>query len=325
MTPQFDGNCSTCQSVQGKISLKNAPRILETTHWLVEHAHPTSVQGWLVLVLRRHALSLHELTPAEAAEFGRLLPLACQALHLTLQTEKEYVMQFAEKEGFGHVHFHVIARLPNWPDGLKGPAVFSGLGAQVENPLPAETTAPLALAIRDYLLPRWYELIIFDVDGTLAEIYSTRLLPGVLDWFKNRPDEVDVAIATNQGGVGLRYWMEKEGFGNPAGYPTAEAIEKRMRQLTKKLGLSWENVYVAYAYRQKKSGELGPIPPQLSSSPYWRHDWRKPAAGMLKQAMRDYGTAPARTLMVGDSPDDQAAAVAAGCAFMWARDFFDWQ
>jgi histidinol phosphatase-like enzyme len=92
--------------------------------------------------------------------------------------------------------------------------------------------------------------------------------------------------------------------------------------LTPKLGLSWENVYVAYAYRQKKSGKPGPIPPQFSSSPYWRHDWRKPEAGMLKQAMLDYGAEPAQTLMVGDSPDDQAAATAVGCAFMWAKDFF---
>jgi HAD superfamily hydrolase (TIGR01662 family) len=322
MTTQFDDTCHTCQSVQGQLTLTNAPRILETTHWLIEHIHPTTIQGWLVLVLRRHARALHDLTPAESAELGRLLPLTCQALHHTLQTENEYVMQLAEKEGFHHVHFHVIARTPNWPENLKGPAVFSGFGLQVENPLPAETLTPLALTIRDYLLPRWYELIIFDVDGTLAEIYSTRLLPGVLNWFKNRPQEVDVAIATNQGGVGLRYWMETEGFGNPSGYPTADAIEQRMRQLTKKLGLSWENVYVAYAYRQKKSGQLGPIPPQFTNSPYWRHDWRKPEAGMLKQAIRDYGTTSAQTLMVGDSPDDQSAATAAGCAFMWAKDFF---
>jgi HAD superfamily hydrolase (TIGR01662 family) len=320
MPDRFDDQCVSCQSVQDKISLTNAPRILQTTHWLIEHVHPTSVRGWLVLVPRRHARALHDLTPAESAEFGRLLPLVCQALHHLLGTENEYVLQFAE--GVKHVHFHVVARLPDWPENLKGPDVFNGFGSTVEQPLSSQELTPLALAVRDYLLPRWFELIIFDVDGTLAEMYSTRLLPGVLDWFKKRPAAVDVAIATNQGGVGLRYWMETENFGKPSAYPTAEATQVRLRQLIKKLDLRWENVYIAYAYRQKKSGKLGPIPPQFSHSPYWRHDWRKPEAGMLKQAIADYGVTPDQTLMVGDSEDDKAAAQAAGCPFLWAKDFF---
>lgn len=322
MPDHFDNQCRTCQSVQGKISLTNAPRILETTHWLIEHIHPTSIRGWLVLVLRRHARALHHLTPAESAEFGRLLPLICQSLHHLLQTEHEYVLQFAEAKEFHHVHVHVIARLPNWPESLKGPAVFSGFGPHVEQPLSSDELTPLALALRDFLLPHWFKLIIFDVDGTLAERYTTRLLPGVIEWFNNRPAGLDIAIATNQGGVGLRYWMETEKFGNPAAYPTAEATEVRLRKLIQKLDLRWNNVYMAYAYRQKKSGQFGPIPPQLSDSPYWQPNWRKPEAGMLKQAMTDYNVAPGQTLMVGDSDDDKAAATAAGCSFLWAKDFF---
>lgn len=167
-----------------------------------------------------------------------------------------------------------------------------------------------------------YKLIIFDVDGTLAELYSTRLLPGVMDWFNNKPEEVEIAIATNQGGVGLRYWMESEKFGKPGKYPTQTAVTDRLAQVAEKLGLAWEDVYVAYAYRDKRRDEFGPTPPEFSNTPYWRHDWRKPQAGMLRQAMADYGVEPEETLMVGDREDDRAAAEAAGCDFMWAAAFF---
>jgi diadenosine tetraphosphate (Ap4A) HIT family hydrolase len=148
---RFDPACSTCQNLLGRISLNNTPRILETPYWIVEHIHPTSVRGWLVIVLRRHVNAVHQLTPAEIAEFGWLMPAACRALHELLGAEKEYVMQFAEGEGFRHVHFHVVARLPAWPDSLKGPAVFSAL-REPEAALPIEVTTRLSLAVREYLL-----------------------------------------------------------------------------------------------------------------------------------------------------------------------------
>jgi diadenosine tetraphosphate (Ap4A) HIT family hydrolase len=149
---RFDEQCRSCQALQGIISLTNAPRILETPYWVIEHAHPTSIKGWLVLVLNRHCKALHDLTSEEFAAVGRLLPLACQALHETLHTEKEYVLQLAEGQGFHHVHFHIIARLPEWPETLRGPRVFAGLGEQVVNPLSSEELTALALQIRDYLM-----------------------------------------------------------------------------------------------------------------------------------------------------------------------------
>jgi HAD superfamily hydrolase (TIGR01662 family) len=166
-----------------------------------------------------------------------------------------------------------------------------------------------------------YKLVVFDVDGTLAETYKTKLLPGVGGWFERRPAEPGVAIATNQGGVGLRYWMEHEGFGNPKAYPTRDRIIYRMRVLARLLRVPWKYVYVAFAYRNKK-GEAGPVPPEFAEDPYWRHDWRKPEAGMIRQAMADQGVTASETLMVGDREDDRGAAELAGVAFMWADVFF---
>ena len=151
-TSRFDDRCKSCQASQGLISLTVSPRILETAHWIIEHVHPTSIEGWLVVVLNRHCSALHQLTEEEFTELGQLLRLLCQALHEILQTEKEYVMQFAEGEGFNHVHFHVVARLPVWPESLRGPRVFSGAGDEIETPLTAEVLTSLALKIRDYLL-----------------------------------------------------------------------------------------------------------------------------------------------------------------------------
>ncbi len=151
MNPQYDDQCESCKNLQEKIRLSNAPRIFETAHWIIEHVHPTSVEGWVVLVLKRHCKALHELTKAEYSELSKLLKSVCEALHSILDTEKEYVMQFAEMAGFNHVHFHVIARGKDWPAELKGPRVFSGHGEKVENPLTAEVTTSIALKIQSYL------------------------------------------------------------------------------------------------------------------------------------------------------------------------------
>jgi D-glycero-D-manno-heptose 1,7-bisphosphate phosphatase len=51
---------------------------------------------------------------------------------------------------------------------------------------------------------------------------------------------------------------------------------------------------------------------------------RKPAPGMLLAIMTHYGMGPQQTVFVGDQAVDRAAAARAGCAFIWAAEFFDW-
>jgi len=152
MEGAFDKNCQSCQALQNIVPLTITPRVLETPYWVVEHGHPTSIRGWLVVVLARHCSALHELTKDEWEDLSQLLSKLCQGLHKVLGTEKEYVMQLAEGEGFNHVHFHVIARLPDWPDDLRGRRVFSGLGLSVENALSANDLTPLVQELRAYLL-----------------------------------------------------------------------------------------------------------------------------------------------------------------------------
>lgn len=154
MNSRLDPDCLTCQAQLGTVRLTNAPRILETLHWRVEHAHPTSIRGRFVVAATRHVPALHQLSQEEFASLTELLRLLCKAISEILGAEKEYIMQFAEAEGHNHVHFHVIARMPDWPLSLKGSSVFNGLGPAVERPLPTEELTPLAISFRNYLQER---------------------------------------------------------------------------------------------------------------------------------------------------------------------------
>jgi diadenosine tetraphosphate (Ap4A) HIT family hydrolase len=97
--------------------------------WRVAHAFGTPVPGWLVVVPTRHVTSLGELSDSEAAYLGPLLRNVTRALPQVVGCEKTYVALFAEAEGFAHVHFHVIPRMPDQAGEFRGPRVFQLLGA----------------------------------------------------------------------------------------------------------------------------------------------------------------------------------------------------
>lgn len=123
-------DCQTCRALAGEISLTLGPRIDLDEHWMIEHCHPVSTPGWLVLVLKRHARALHDLTADEGESLGRWLPNVASAMHAPTGCEVEYAIQLAEGVGFHHVHFHLMARTPDWPAELRGPQVFDAFGAQ---------------------------------------------------------------------------------------------------------------------------------------------------------------------------------------------------
>lgn len=172
-----------------------------------------------------------------------------------------------------------------------------------------------------------YKLIIFDVDYTLADPETGDLLPGVSDWFEAHGDGVQIAVASNQGGVGLRHWMEVEHFGRPRDFPTRDEIQVYLECVIARLPERFrpaltQNLRVCFAYQSKKSGKWSPTPGGCEGNPDWLPENRKPAPGMLRAAMQAAGAGSDETLMVGDSDDDQGAAAAATCAFAWADDFF---
>lgn len=99
-------------------------RVYDDGFWRVAHAFNSTLPGWMVVVTRRHITSLAETTPEEAAALGPLLRNLSRALAQVVQAQKSYVMFFAESEGFGHLHIHVVPRHADMPEDRRGPKVF---------------------------------------------------------------------------------------------------------------------------------------------------------------------------------------------------------
>ncbi len=62
--------------------------------------------------------------------------------------QKTYVAMFAEKDGFGHVHFHLIPRLADLSSELRGPAVFDLLQTPSDQCLSEERSDEVAESIK---------------------------------------------------------------------------------------------------------------------------------------------------------------------------------
>ena len=78
---------------------------------------------------------------------------------------------------------------------------------------------------------------------------------------------------------------------------------------------AWVNRELVRAGAQIDAFYYSPYHPDIATETYshLRH-WRKPAPGMLLQAMRDFAIDRARSFLIGDKDTDLAAAAAAGVA-----------
>ena len=152
-----------------------------------------------------------------------------------------------------------------------------------------------------------FKLVIFDIDGTLTTTKSGatfrksaddwQWIPGRLEQLQTlREQGTHTAYATNQGGIAYGYMQESDmfetllQFGNEGQFDTGR---------------------VCYTH------------PKASIEAYRKDDTRrKPGPGMLLEIMQELETSPEQTLMVGDRPEDEQAAHAANCSFVWAKDYF---
>lgn len=150
-----DHESSDCYSCRKAAEVDAAPReqVLRTRHWTVAHAFDSGLRGWLVLLPLRHVTALHELSPDEAVELGPLLRELSTALHDVVACEKTYVMLFAEAEGFAHLHFHVVPRMRDQPDELRGPRIVGMLGLPPESRLPEDEMDRIGRALQARLGP----------------------------------------------------------------------------------------------------------------------------------------------------------------------------
>ncbi len=146
----LETDCYTCRSISGEQRISPGPTIYEGHHWLIEHAYPTRLKGWLVIVLKRHIEALHELTPEEFAELNRLQALAVKHLHAALDCSKEYIACFSEAEHFHHIHFQVVAKPNDLPVELKGTNIFTLINVTEDDALPREEIRRFCEELRNH-------------------------------------------------------------------------------------------------------------------------------------------------------------------------------
>lgn len=170
-------------------------------------------------------------------------------------------------------------------------------------------------------------LFIFDLDGTLVEIYGEDPLPGVVDLLVDlRRKGHSIALATNQAGPAWR-WATGE-----QKYPAPMALGARFMRIAAHIPpLAAAPWFVAVgdsrlsleaeAYERLIARfRLGA--PDLVLHVSASGSWRKPEPGMLLAALRILDVPPEHVLFVGDSDTDAEAAANAHVSFMTAASFF---
>jgi hypothetical protein len=73
------------------------------------------------------------------------------ALNRVTGCTKAYLMFFAEAEGFGHLHIHVVPRLPDFTHDVTGPRVFAFLDHPEDEWLSEHEQDRISLAVRQQL------------------------------------------------------------------------------------------------------------------------------------------------------------------------------
>ena len=153
-------------------------------------------------------------------------------------------------------------------------------------------------------------LYIFDVDGTLVETKSGdtfrktaddwRWLPGRVQHLQDLSAHTHIAFASNQAGVAF-----------PWSKFTDLEISNEMKIMAEATNaVTWRCCFTT---------------PNEKALPQYHNPNdpnRKPGPGMLLDIMHYLDTDKEHTLFVGDRPEDEQAAKAAGVRFQWAKDYF---
>lgn len=144
--------CLSCLSLQGIQRISPGPIIYEGRLWVVEHAYPTSLKGWLVIVLRRHVEALHDLSREEFEELADIQYRLAQVMRTMTIIEKEYMMCYAESEHFHHIHVHFVAKPKDLPQDAIGPRIFGCLNVDEQSAVPPNEIVTLCEELKEALI-----------------------------------------------------------------------------------------------------------------------------------------------------------------------------
>ncbi|MEV5783735.1 HIT family protein [Streptomyces sp. NPDC052287] len=144
-------DCYACSKEAEFDDLSPRECVVYDQHWRVAHAFNTAVPGWLVLLPRRHVAALHDLTNAEASALGVWQVKLSRALRSMTGCAKTYVVQFAEAQGFAHVHFHIVPRMEDLQPEHRGPGIFELLRRPEQERVSADQADQIAHSLRAQL------------------------------------------------------------------------------------------------------------------------------------------------------------------------------
>lgn len=143
-------DCFACTNT-ASAELPDREQLIRTEHWRVAHAFDTALPGWSVLLPTRHVTAFADLPAEAAAELGPMLHGLSRALTEVVGCVKTYQMQFSEKDGFSHLHVHLVPRPAELAPELRGPRIFGLLDVDTEQRVPAERMDDLARQLRSRL------------------------------------------------------------------------------------------------------------------------------------------------------------------------------
>jgi D-glycero-D-manno-heptose 1,7-bisphosphate phosphatase len=143
--------------------------------------------------------------------------------------------------------------------------------------------------------------VFLDRDGVInidhsyvCKVEDFDFMPGIFEFCRHiKKLGYKIVVVTNQSGIGRGYYSENDFL----------TLSDWMKQQFINNDCALDAVYYC-PYHPEKA-----LPPYLKNS-----DWRKPAPGMLLQAIKDYDLTPSQCVMIGDNESDIQAADAAGVA-----------
>lgn len=170
-------------------------------------------------------------------------------------------------------------------------------------------------------------LYLYDVDGTLIKSYMERpdrdfhaveLLPGRQEMIAKQIHlGHDVALVTNQGGVTF-------------GYNSEQDVVRKLGRVAMALG--FPSLWIFDGGQGYRAGWEAPAlqcfvcynDARAKDRRYQDASRRKPSGAMILEAMAEFpAAAEDGVIFVGDRPEDEGAAQAAGVRFAWADRFFE--
>src|SRR5262252_3503943 len=108
-------SCGVCQSLAG-------PNLYEDELWVIRHAEPAGVPGWMLLISKRHVAGPAHFDDREAAVFGVALRHFERVLEQVTGALRIYTAAMGESHP--NFHAHMVPRYAVMPRDAKAWSVF---------------------------------------------------------------------------------------------------------------------------------------------------------------------------------------------------------